>query len=91
MAEWYVLWVYAILRSIPNKAGGVVAIGLVFAGLMVLPSMQLCKVEWCFWALVALVMSTIDVGAQEITPVTTLLGQGCTIGMGVYLLVPLAA
>ncbi|MFM6254841.1 MAG: cytochrome b6-f complex subunit IV, partial [Dolichospermum sp.] len=29
--EWYVLWVYAVLRSIPNKIMGVLAIGLVFA------------------------------------------------------------
>ena len=35
--EWYFLWVYAILRSIPNKAMGVVAIGLVFASLVALP------------------------------------------------------
>lgn len=25
--EWYFLWVYAILRSIPNKLAGVAAIG----------------------------------------------------------------
>ena len=35
--EWYFLWVYAILRSIPNKAMGVVAIALVFASLVALP------------------------------------------------------
>jgi ubiquinol-cytochrome c reductase cytochrome b subunit len=35
--EWYFLWVYAILRSIPNKAMGVVAIGLVFASLASIP------------------------------------------------------
>jgi ubiquinol-cytochrome c reductase cytochrome b subunit len=29
--KWYFLWVYAILRSIPNKLAGVAAIGLVFA------------------------------------------------------------
>lgn len=58
--EWYFLWAYAILRSIPNKLGGVVAI---FSAILVLfllpfirPSMrrgimyyplnQLCF--WCF-------------------------------------------
>lgn len=35
--EWYFLWVYAILRSIPNKLAGVRAIGLVFAALGALP------------------------------------------------------
>lgn len=31
--EWYFLWAYAILRSIPNKLGGVVAI---FSALLIL-------------------------------------------------------
>ena len=31
--EWYFLWAYAILRSIPNKLGGVVAM---FAALLIL-------------------------------------------------------
>ena len=31
--EWYFLWLYAILRAIPNKLGGVVAL---FAGILVL-------------------------------------------------------
>lgn len=31
--EWYFLWIYAILRSIPNKLGGVVAL---FAAILVL-------------------------------------------------------
>jgi ubiquinol-cytochrome c reductase cytochrome b subunit len=32
--EWYFLPVYAILRSIPNKFGGVAAIALVFVSLL---------------------------------------------------------
>ena len=35
--EWYFLWVYAILRSIPNKLAGVAAIALVFVSLFSLP------------------------------------------------------
>jgi ubiquinol-cytochrome c reductase cytochrome b subunit len=35
--EWYFLLVYAILRSISNKSGGVAAIGLVFVSLFALP------------------------------------------------------
>lgn len=35
--EWYFLIVYCILRSIPNKTGGVVAIALVFIALLALP------------------------------------------------------
>lgn len=39
--EWYFLWVYAILRSIPNKAMGVVAIALTFTSLICLPFFNL--------------------------------------------------
>jgi len=43
--EWYFLWVYAILRSIPNKLGGVAAIGAVFACLLALPWLQRSEVR----------------------------------------------
>jgi ubiquinol-cytochrome c reductase cytochrome b subunit len=35
--EWYFLFAYAILRSIPNKLGGVIALVLSIAILMILP------------------------------------------------------
>lgn len=35
--EWYFLIVYCILRSIPNKTGGVLAIALVFVALLAVP------------------------------------------------------
>lgn len=35
--EWYFLWVYAILRSIPNKLGGVIALAAALLVLFVLP------------------------------------------------------
>nr|YP_025795.1 apocytochrome b [Tupiella akineta]AAQ18754.1 apocytochrome b [Tupiella akineta] len=37
MPEWYFLIVYCILRSIPNKTGGVLAIALVFVALLSVP------------------------------------------------------
>ena len=40
--EWYFLWVYAILRSIPNKLAGVAAIALVFISLLALPFINRC-------------------------------------------------
>jgi ubiquinol-cytochrome c reductase cytochrome b subunit len=40
--EWYFLWAYAILRSIPNKLGGVVAI---FAALLILFVVPLISVQ----------------------------------------------
>lgn len=38
--EWYFLPIYAILRSIPDKLGGVAAIALVFISLLALPFMK---------------------------------------------------
>jgi len=61
--EWYFLWVYAILRAIPNKLGGVSAL---FAALLVLlrlpvldKGVDMIGCTWCpikqliFWSLVA--------------------------------------
>jgi ubiquinol-cytochrome c reductase cytochrome b subunit len=38
--EWYFLWVYAMLRSIPNKLRRVAVVGLVFVTLAALPYMH---------------------------------------------------
>ena len=35
--EWYFLFAYAILRSIPNKLGGVIALAMSVAILFILP------------------------------------------------------
>ncbi len=60
--EWYFLWVYAILRSIPNKLGGVAAIALVFIALLALPFINTAQTrsstfrpihKKLFWLLVA--------------------------------------
>ena len=84
--EWYFLWVYAILRSIPNKAMGVAAIGLMFACLAALPFLQInaqspkfrVLYEWFFWTLLADVAILTWVGAQAIEPATVMLGQIAT-------------
>ena len=36
--EWYFLFAYAILRSIPNKSGGVVALAISIAILFIIPT-----------------------------------------------------
>merc|ERR1711882_20534 len=41
--EWYFLFAYAILRSIPNKLGGVVALFLSIAILLLCPFMYVSK------------------------------------------------
>jgi ubiquinol-cytochrome c reductase cytochrome b subunit len=94
--EWYVLWAYAILRSIPNKAMGVAGMCLVFASLIALPFINVVQVgsprfriiyERLFWVFVADLFLLTWVGAQEIMPATVLLGQVCTVILFIYLLV----
>lgn len=41
--EWYFLFAYAILRSIPNKLGGVIGLAGAVAILFVLPHTRICK------------------------------------------------
>lgn len=43
--EWYFLFAYAILRSIPNKLGGVIALVLSIAILFILPFSHLRKFQ----------------------------------------------
>lgn len=92
--EWYFLWVYAILRSIPNKAMGVIAIALTFLSLIALPFISATHVgspkfrvlsERFFWVFVADVLLLTWVGGQEILPATVLLGQVCTVVLFIYL------
>lgn len=91
--EWYVLWVYAVLRSIPNKIMGVLAIGLVFASLIAQPFIGMgggrfrIATEWLFWTFMADVFLLTWLGAQEITPITALVGMMCTAYLFTYLLV----
>lgn len=94
--EWYFLWVYAILRSIPNKAMGVIAIALTFLSLISLPFLSSVHVgspkfriisERLFWVFVADVFLLTWLGAQEIAPATVTLGIVCTLILFFYLLV----
>lgn len=91
--EWYFLWVYAILRSIPNKAMGVLTIALVFASLFALPFISLgggkfrIITEWFYWTFLADVLLLTWLGGNEITPITSLVGQLCTAYLFFYLLV----
>ncbi len=47
--EWYFLFAYAILRSIPNKLGGVIALGLAVLILLVLPLLPNSKFNALRW------------------------------------------
>ncbi len=86
--EWYFLWVYAILRSIPNKQAGVAAIGLVFAALAALPYLHKpnCRGpsfrrlhQTQVWALIGDFMLLTYLGHQPVEPPFVQLGQVATV------------
>nr|YP_009380081.1 cytochrome b [Paratomella rubra]ARS00884.1 cytochrome b [Paratomella rubra] len=48
--EWYFLFAYAILRAIPNKLGGVVALVLSLVVLFLTPLLKGCKESYSFYS-----------------------------------------
>ena len=91
--EWYFLPVYAILRSIPNKLGGVLAIALVFACLFALPFINTSYVRSssfrplqakAFWLLVADCLLLGWLGSQPVEAPYVTIGQLASLGFFVY-------
>jgi ubiquinol-cytochrome c reductase cytochrome b subunit len=91
--EWYFLPVYAILRSIPNKLGGVLAIALVFACLFALPFLNTSQVRSAsfrpihaklFWLLVADCFILGWIGSQPVEPPYVAIGQLASLGFFAY-------
>nr|WEG23148.1 cytochrome b [Bithia sp. 1 HNL-2023a] len=85
--EWYFLFAYAILRSIPNKLGGVIALILSIAILMILPFYNLSKFrgiqfypinKYMFWMMTATVILLTWIGAQPVEIPFILIGQMLT-------------
>jgi len=83
--EWYFLFAYAILRSIPNKLGGVICLILSITILFILPlSHTNTKIsryinfyfnQLLFWFFVALVVLLTWIGARPVETPYILLGQ----------------
>lgn len=82
--EWYFLWAYAILRSIPNKLGGVVAM---FAALLILFTLPLTLPNFSqgiqnypltqilFWSFCAICVLLTWIGARPVEAPYEWLGQ----------------
>ena len=94
--EWYFLPVYAILRSIPNKLGGVLAIGLVFVSLLILPFIHTSQIRSSsfrplhrklFFLLVADCLLLGWIGCQPVEDTYVLIGQIASIYFFLYFLV----
>lgn len=86
--EWYFLWVYAILRSIPNKLGGVIALAAAILILFILPlSANINKqsisfyplTQLLFWGLVASWTILTWIGGRPVEDPFITIGQTFTI------------
>nr|YP_008854783.1 cytochrome b [Diabrotica barberi]AHA51732.1 cytochrome b [Diabrotica barberi] len=93
--EWYFLFAYAILRSIPNKLGGVIALVMSIAILYILPFINQKKFsstqfypinKMLFWSLLSIVILLTWIGARPVEDPYILTGQILTIMYFLYYL-----
>nr|YP_009312047.1 cytochrome b [Folifer brevifilis]BAV71314.1 cytochrome b [Folifer brevifilis] len=82
--EWYFLFAYAILRSIPNKLGGVLALLFSILVLMVVPFLHTSKhrgltfrpiTQFLFWTLVADMIILTWIGGMPVEHPYIIIGQ----------------
>jgi len=82
--EWYFLWLYAILRSIPNKLGGVLALFFALLILFTLPFTTVSNTQSTafypinqiiFWVLVTIWALLTWIGGQPVEPPFIIIGQ----------------
>nr|WKU83753.1 cytochrome b [Allograpta obliqua] len=94
--EWYFLFAYAILRSIPNKLGGVIALIMSIAILMIMPFYNLSKfrgIEFypinqiLFWIMVTIIILLTWIGARPVEDPYILIGQLLTVLYFMYYLI----
>lgn len=85
--EWYFLFAYAILRAIPNKLGGVIALVLSIAILFILPFSNHFKFQRIqfypinqilFWSLLIIVILLTWIGARPVEDPFIITGQFLT-------------
>nr|ALJ78661.1 cytochrome b [Amolops tuberodepressus] len=91
--EWYFLFAYAILRSIPNKLGGVLALLLSIMVLFLMPLTHTSKLrsltfrplaKASFWALIATTAVLTWIGGQPVEDPFVTIGQ---IASGLYFVI----
>nr|YP_010403120.1 cytochrome b [Thaumatotibia leucotreta]QYL70737.1 cytochrome b [Thaumatotibia leucotreta]QYL70750.1 cytochrome b [Thaumatotibia leucotreta]UQW19941.1 cytochrome b [Thaumatotibia leucotreta] len=86
--EWYFLFAYAILRSIPNKLGGVIALVMSILILIILPITFNKKIQgiqfypinqMLFWSMVTTVILLTWIGARPVEEPYIITGQLLTV------------
>jgi len=94
--EWYFLFAYAILRSIPNKLGGVIALILSIAILIILPFYNIRKFrgiqfypvnQLIFWSIVVTVILLTWIGARPVEDPYIIIGQVLTVIYFLYYII----
>nr|AQM52181.1 cytochrome b [Lepus europaeus] len=86
--EWYFLFAYAILRSIPNKLGGVLALVMSILILAIIPFLHMSKQrsmmfrpisQVLFWILIADLLTLTWIGGQPVEHPFITIGQVASI------------
>nr|ASY98286.1 cytochrome b [Acontista multicolor] len=93
--EWYFLFAYAILRSIPNKLGGVIALVMSIAILFFLPlyktnsrSLHYYPInQILFWCMTSIVILLTWIGARPVEDPYIITGQVLTIMYFLYYII----
>nr|QVM79281.1 cytochrome b [Niphona lateraliplagiata] len=94
--EWYFLFAYAILRSIPNKLGGVLALVMSIAILYVMPFINKKKFlstqfyplnKILFWTLFTIIILLTWIGARPVEDPYIIIGQILTILYFIYYII----
>nr|WDS46347.1 cytochrome b [Parnassius mercurius] len=94
--EWYFLFAYAILRSIPNKLGGVIALIMSILILIILPLTFNKKIQgiqfypinqMLFWSMMSIIILLTWIGARPVEDPYIITGQLLTILYFSYFLI----